>query len=106
MLSIPERPGHRVDGRAAPGLTAPEGSVAQQRGWSTNDRQAEKSRHFPFAFSPASYARSSTVAPFLFWLNAKPINPSTTKTAPATINQCGYCILSSPGNAYFFAFSP
>ena len=24
MLSIPERPGHRVDGRAAPGLTAPE----------------------------------------------------------------------------------
>jgi hypothetical protein len=55
MLSIPERPGHRVDGRAAPGLTAPEGSVAQQRGWSTNDRQAEKSRHFPFAFSPRIY---------------------------------------------------
>ena len=57
MLSIPERPGHRVDGRAAPGLTAPEGSVAQQRGWSTNDRQAEKSRHFPFAFSPNSTRR-------------------------------------------------
>src|SRR6266481_7297463 len=27
---------------------------------------------------------------FLFLLNAKPINPSTTKTAPATIIQCGY----------------
>jgi hypothetical protein len=24
MLSIPERPGHRVDRRVAPGLTAPE----------------------------------------------------------------------------------
>ena len=61
MLSIPERPGHRVDGRAAPGLTAPEGSVAQQRGWSTNDRQAEKSRHFPFAFSLSHFSGSPIV---------------------------------------------
>jgi hypothetical protein len=51
MLSIRGRPGHHVDGRAAPGLTAPR-THAQQRGWPTNDRLAEKSRHFPFAFSP------------------------------------------------------
>jgi len=58
--------------------------------------------YFPFAFSTASCVRSSTVAPFLFWLNAKPINPSTTKTAPATINQWGYSIAES---SYFpFAF--
>jgi hypothetical protein len=54
-----ERPGHRVDGRAVPGLTAPR-THAQQRGWSTNDRQAEKSRHFPFAFSPNFLARPAT----------------------------------------------
>src|SRR5450631_3860500 len=36
-LSIPERPGHRVDGRAVPGLTAAR-THAQQRSWSTNDR--------------------------------------------------------------------
>src|ERR1035441_9602053 len=43
-----------------------------------------------FAFISASCVCSSTA--FLFRLNAKPINPSSTKTAPATINQCGYCI--------------
>jgi hypothetical protein len=32
-----------------------------------------------------------------------PINPSATKTAPATINQCGYSIAESI--AYFFAFT-
>jgi len=28
-------------------------------------------------------------SPFLFCRSAKPINPSTTKTAPATINEMG-----------------
>lgn len=46
-----------------------------------------------FAFVPASCAPSS--AAFWFRLNAKPINPSNTKTAPAIINQCGYCIAES-----------
>src|ERR1019366_6629855 len=50
---------------------------------------------FAFAFSPASCVRSSTVAPFLFWRNAEPINPITTKTPPAIISQCGYCIAES-----------
>ena len=58
----------------------------------------------PFAFSSASCVRSSTVAPFLFWLNAKPIKPSTTKTAPATISQCGYCIAESL--PHFFTLRP
>jgi hypothetical protein len=34
-------------------------------------------------------------AALLFRLNAKPINPNTIKTAPATIIQCGYCIAES-----------
>ena len=38
-----------------------------------------------FAFVSASCVRPSTA--FLFRLNAKPINPSSTKTVPATINQ-------------------
>jgi hypothetical protein len=49
--------------------------------------------HFPLAFSCVRLG--SSTGPFLFWRNAKPINPSTTKTAPATINQCGYCIADS-----------
>jgi hypothetical protein len=48
--------------------------------------------HFPFAFNSVGSWSSST---FLFWLNAKPINPNTTKTAPATIIQCGNCIAVS-----------
>ena len=36
-----------------------------------------------------------TLGQFLFCLNASPINPRTTKTAPATINQCGYSIAYS-----------
>jgi len=34
----------------------------------------------------------SLTAEFLFCRKARPINPSTTKTPPTTINQCGYCI--------------
>ncbi|MEA2769913.1 MAG: hypothetical protein QOD93_2875 [Acetobacteraceae bacterium] len=37
--------------------------------------------------------------------NAMPAIPSTTKTAPATINQCGYSIAESMGH-FPFAFSP
>jgi hypothetical protein len=51
---------------------------------------------------------SFPIALHLSWLtiglrrNINPTNPSTTKTDPATINQCGYCIAES----YFFAFNP
>jgi hypothetical protein len=43
--------------------------------------------HFVLAFI---FVRLLIGSRFLFWLNAKPVNPSTTKTAPATIIQCGY----------------
>src|SRR6202043_88483 len=74
------------------------------------DRQGNELFHrayFPFAFISASRAAwiasegvacfrlSSSGSAFLFWRNAKPKNPSTTKTAPATINQCGYSIAES-----------
>ena len=49
--------------------------------------------HFPFASMSSSCVRSSAAAPF--WRNAKPMNPSTTKTTPAIINQCGYSIAES-----------
>jgi hypothetical protein len=42
---------------------------------------------------------SRSALAFLFRRNINPTNPSTTKTDPATINQCGYCIAES----YFFA---
>jgi hypothetical protein len=52
--------------------------------------------HFgdPFAFGLGG-------TPFLFWRNAKPINPSTSKITPAPINQCGYAISE---NVTYFSF--
>src|SRR5258708_32321250 len=38
--------------------------------------------------------------------NAKPINPTTTKTAPATINQCAYCIAEPPSRSSFLHLQP
>src|SRR6267378_3633573 len=38
--------------------------------------------------------------------SAKPINPSTTKTAPATINQCAYCIAEPPSCSSFLHLEP
>jgi hypothetical protein len=46
--------------------------------------------HFPVAF--ISFGSGST---YLFWLMQKPINPSISRTAPATIIQSGYSIAES-----------
>src|SRR5712671_4547937 len=35
------------------------------------------------------------------FMKCKPINPSITKTAPATINQCAYCIAEPPSRSSF-----
>src|SRR5437867_4818942 len=48
--------------------------------------------HFPFAFISVG---SRLALAFLFRRNIKPTKPRTTRTAPATINQCGYCIAES-----------
>jgi hypothetical protein len=55
--------------------------------------------------SPSFLLAIDRAQPLLFWRNAKPINPSTTKTAPATINQCGYSIAESIRH-FPFAFRP
>src|ERR1700687_319637 len=62
--------------------------------------------HFPFAFGPAWRAqpgrvRRSGLLQILFkrcsiWGNARPIDPNSTKQAPATIDQCGNCIAEPP----------
>jgi hypothetical protein len=65
-------------------------------------REKSPSAHFPFAFSPASpTSRAGFGGAALFLRNARPINPTTTKHAPATINQCGYCIAEPPSRASF-----
>src|SRR5882762_3844075 len=40
------------------------------------------------------------------FMKCKPINPSTTKTAPATINQCAYCIAEPPSRSSFLGLQP
>jgi len=45
-------------------------------------------------------------AALLFRLNAKPINPNTIKTAPATIIQCGYCIPMLNSDVSFLHLPP
>ncbi len=61
-------------------------------------REFQQTSIFPVrpTTSVSRHLRFFRVLPsFLFWLNANPINPSTTKTAPATISQCGYSIAES-----------
>jgi len=55
----------------------------------------------PSISRPATARAYST---YLFWLMQKPINPSTSRTAPATIIQSGYSIAESMliGAPYFF----
>src|SRR5882757_10808727 len=40
------------------------------------------------------------------FMKCKPINPTTTKTAPATINQCAYCIAEPPSRSSFLHLQP
>jgi hypothetical protein len=46
---------------------------------------------FILSFPSARARPADHASGFPFRLNANPINPSTTRKAPATISQCGYC---------------
>ena len=50
-----------------------------------------RASHFPFA----SFSIGLLIGLSVPATKYKPINPTTTKTAPATISQCGYCIAES-----------